>query len=586
MAGKNREKKIKQKNPLKTISIIGLVLALIIAWGLVIYTLIWGRGSTGRPTLKESSFMKELGEYDLYNAPAHVLEGDNPLQIERRLTRLQQKVRNMEEQLSVLKRRRILAYLDRSYIPSYRKAAVEASDAFPYSAPLAAVASDSLIAGREIPSEDSINRLKNYARMVSQNRFGQLELCIRIAAGELDNPDSAFAVSGIGNLLSEDLSGFGAQEQKNLLIDKFLYHSAKNDIPAASITLNTLLLENENDAELWRLGAEFYYDHNNPFRAAELFIRLAGQDPLGQIAGTSGVSGERELSRAADALVLAGEIPGARNIWLALSSGGGMQSEESARIESRSLYNMASSSASPIEEAQWLEKFFSRLSQMQRGRTESTEIFSIIRYTRLMESERSIAILEENGMIQHPLLSLELLRRKLDGWPPNRALAEVWLLLGRNPGEEALFEWAAWYFDFQKLGDESAFLLKEAGRRGMTGAWIDLHRGLALLREGKISEGERVFKETAASTDWRILANLGRIEENRRNISSALEYYSRAAAQISMQNQAKNSDAALIQMRLSRCLQALGRFDESRKAMEYASELDPENLNIRRELRF
>ncbi|MCL2130021.1 MAG: hypothetical protein FWH35_06690, partial [Treponema sp.] len=410
MAGKNREKKIKQKNPLKTISIIGLVLALIIAWGLVIYTLIWGRGSTGRPTLKESSFMKELGEYDLYNAPARVLEGDNPLQIERRLTRLQQKARNMEEQLSVLKRRRILAYLDRSYIPSYRKAAVEAADAFPYSAPLAAVASDSLIAGREIPSEDSISRLKNYARMVSQNRFGQLELCIRIAAGELDNPDSAFAISGIGNLLSEDLSGFGAQEQKNLLIDKFLYHSAKNDIPAASIALSTLLLENENDAELWRMGAEFYYDHNNPFRAAELFVRLAGEDPLSQIAGTSGVSGERELSRAADALVLAGEIPSARNIWLALSSGGDMQSEASARIESRSLYNMASSSASPIEEAQWLEKFFSRLSQMQRGRTESTEIFSIIRYTRLMESERSIAILEENGMIQHPLLSLELLR--------------------------------------------------------------------------------------------------------------------------------------------------------------------------------
>jgi len=41
----------------------------------------------------------------------------------------------------------------------------------------------------------------------------------------------------------------------------------------------------------------------------------------------------------------------------------------------------------------------------------------------------------------------------------------------------------------------------------------------------------------------------------------------------------------LVQMRLSRCLGAIGRSAESRKALERALELDPNNLNLRRELR-
>jgi tetratricopeptide (TPR) repeat protein len=225
---------------------------------------------------------------------------------------------------------------------------------------------------------------------------------------------------------------------------------------------------------------------------------------------------------------------------------------------------------------------------------DSTETFSVIRYTRLLDSARSIAILDDYK--QNPLLDLELLRRRLETLPPTRAAAEVWLLLGRHPEEEALFEWAAWYFDHQKLFDETARLVKDAARKGMAGSWTDLHRSFALLREGKIFEGEKLLRDVYAretsfqgagnrNADWRIPANLGRIQESRRAIPAALELYEAAAALIAGQRPAENAAAALVQTRLSRCLEALGRIRESRRALEYAAELDPTNLNIRRELR-
>jgi len=219
------------------------------------------------------------------------------------------------------------------------------------------------------------------------------------------------------------------------------------------------------------------------------------------------------------------------------------------------------------------------------------EIYSIIRYTRLLDTERSIAVLNEEGMRQVPLLELELLRRRLDTWPPTRSAAEVWLLLGRNPEEEALYEWAAWYFDYQKLFSENAQLLKDGTRKGMSGSWLAFHRGLAQIREGKSAEGEKILKdiirsqEYSGSVDWRIPANLGRLQESRRAISSAIEYYQAAAALIADKRPMERREAALIQVRLSRCLEALGQSSESRKALEYALELDPDNLNIRRELR-
>ena len=165
------------------------------------------------------------------------------------------------------------------------------------------------------------------------------------------------------------------------------------------------------------------------------------------------------------------------------------------------------------------------------------------------------------------------------------------MLINRNSQEEALYEWAAWYFDHQKLYGETARILKEAGRNKITAPWIELHRSIALLRDGKINESEKILKEASAfqegkrSRNWRIPANLGRIQESRRAISGALDYYEAAAVIAAEQGFREKPERAILQMRISRCLEALGHPREAARAMEYAAELDPDSLFIRRELR-
>ena len=576
-------------NPLKIVCIVGLALTLIVSWSMVLFGVIW-RGDAaktgsdsfteaGSSREKESAFARELREYDHFDAPKRVLEGESPEQIERRLSRLEKQARRVEEHLSVLKRLRVLAQLNRRYISGYEKAAREAAETFPHSIPMAMVAADAVVLNG---NSDAGALLKSYAGKVSQgnigliNSLGPLELSLYVLSGELEDPVRAAALPGLENLLSQDLSGLPLQIRQDLLVDEFLLRVVKGDVSGATSRLNTLLATNHTG--LWRMGAEFFYDHQNPLRAAELFSRLAG---------------DRDAARAADALALSGEIPGARNIWFALSS-----SPDNTTNLSRIYYNLAVSSTDKKEESAWLEKLFTT-AQRRQASMDNTRIYSIIRYTRLLDTSHSIAVLSEavtsaeslvsgeRGMKQHPLLDLELHRRRLDTWPPNRAAAELWLLLGRNPGEQALYEWTAWYFDHQKLYTETSRLLIEAARKGMSGSWVDLHRSLALIRDGKTSEGEKLLKEAgsriqgpAGAQDWRILANLGRIQESRRAVSTAIEYYE-AAAGLAREKTA----AAQVLLRLSRCLEALGKRQESRRALESALELDPDNFNIRLELR-
>jgi tetratricopeptide (TPR) repeat protein len=583
------KKKLPAVNPLILVCVAGFILALIISLGLVFFSS--ARARQGNSAI---TFTAELRSFDLFDAPRRVLQGENPAQIEERLSRLQKLAGSVEEQLSVLKRRRALAQIDRRYIAPYEKAAREAAEAYSYSSPIAAVAAEALLLGGA-PQGDDLELLRSYGSKVSQNRFSLLELGINFFTGDLENLARAVALPGIDRLLAEDYPGLPEQIQRDFLLDDFLLRAYRRDVSGASQRLDALLIR--PSPELTRLGAGFYYDHNNPLKAAELFLALGG---------------ETDIAIAADALFLAGEILGARNIWFTLSSGT-MNVDLVARpadlsVRTRSYYNLAATAATREEEAYWLEQLFSTASlaaslaaNLARSNQSSspgqapmdnTRLFSVIRYSRLLETDTAIAILDDailGDYRENPLLDLELLRRRLDSWPPTRATAEVWMLLGRNPSSEAVYEWAAWYFDLKKLYSETDRLFLEASRKGMYGAWFDLHRGLALLREGKTGEGERLFKEAVqgntnfvddGSPDWRILANLGRIYESRRAISTALEYYESAAALVR-----DRASAAQVQMRISRCLEALGRMEESRRAIEYAYELDPDDINIRRELR-
>ncbi|MCL2374885.1 MAG: hypothetical protein FWC65_06555 [Treponema sp.] len=565
------------RNILKPVFFIGLALALVIFFSIILLasisrTSIPTEGAHGFLGGGANAFARELRDFDLFDAPSRVLAGENPAAIERRLSRLQRQARGVEEHLSVLKRRRSLALLDRRYLPYYERSAREAAQAFPFSAPLAVVAAEAVILGG---AADARAALQAYAAQITQPRFARMELALRILAGNLDEPAHAAGTPGLEALLAHDyLETLPSAIRHDLLVNEFLLRAVRGDIPAAAARLNVLLASGEADGAIQRMAADFFYDHDNPRRAAELFARLAGES-----------GSDSDIVRLADALALAGEIPGARNIWSMLANPAG-DSLGTQIARSRHFYNMAATSTDRQEEALWLERLFSYRAQRGLNPMDSPGIYSVIRYTRLMDTPRSITVLLETAtaeaqLARYPLLDLELLRRRLDTWPPNRAAAEVWLLLNRHGADEIIHEWAAWYFEHRRLYAEAARLLNDAAREGMSGQWIDLHRALSLMRAGDLGAAEIMLRETGTySRDWRVFANLGRIYESRRQISSARAAYETAAVLVG-----ERTAAAQVQLRLSRNLEALGHRQESRAALERALELDPDNLNIRRELR-
>ena len=204
-------------------------------------------------------------------------------------------------------------------------------------------------------------------------------------------------------------------------------------------------------------------------------------------------------------------------------------------------------------------------------------ILGIIGYTRLLEAPRAMAVLEETDK-NNGLLDLELYRRRMESWTVDRALAETWLLVNRHPQDERIYQWAAYFFDRQRQYGETALLLREAGYNQLGGPWISLHEGLRLIREGDIEGGETLLNSIPMYT-WQVPANIARALEARRSASAALKHYEIAASMVT-----QPKDAAKIQLRIARCLRALGRDRELRRVLQYALDLDGENLNARLEL--
>jgi tetratricopeptide (TPR) repeat protein len=523
--------------------------------------------------------MKDLAAYD------RAVPAEEPAGRSGRLNRLEKKAETQEERLSVLKRRRLLAAEDPRFIQSYRESAAKAAKDFPFSEPVAAIAAEALMETSDLGgsfTEEERALLRSYAQRLTHKRFYPLMFSIHALSGDMDDPAGAagLPLPDAVRLFSTEFSRLSEETKSDIRCNGLLLKILNGDTQEPPVLIGTLLGENPGNRELLTLGADYFYDYGRPLRAAELYSRL---------------DGDEYFALEASALYLAGEISAARNIWTVLAASGRDGQDRStsgADIARRSLYNLAAVSEDETEALSWLEKLFALRdpgtdgaeSAEKAGDAESAAvIYGIIRYTRLKDAERSAAILDDRALAGNPLLDLELLLRRLETWPPDRRAAEVWLLLGRHPGSGELFRWGAWFFDRQKLYGETAQVLKIAARQGTGDAWVGFHQGLALAREGKSAQAETLFQETFAgegSGDWRFPANIARLLESRRSVSAALENYETAASL------AKNpQDAALIQFRISRCLDALGRTAESRRALEKAQALDPENLTIRHALR-
>jgi tetratricopeptide (TPR) repeat protein len=563
-------RRLLSENPLKLVSLGGLLLALVVSWGLVFFALVLESYTIPEKTGDDIPFSRELKDLDALLSPS--LPGD-PAAVEKAFQRLEKKAQSQEERLSLLKRRRSLARRDSRFAESYINAAAAAAGDFAYSEAMAAVAAEALVLNGSVSGGSDSPALEAYTGRIGGNFFLPLVISVQVLQGGLSTPYKAAGVPKMEQILAAGIPRLSPAAARSLTLDEALLLAVKGDVQAAAVKINNLLASRGNDEPILRAAAEFFYDHANPLRAAGLFARLPKDEDTG---------------READALALAGEKEKAGTLWRLLASprvdGEGGDAPGGVRL--RSLYNLAASSADKEEEKAWLEKLFAELNRpsVQVSAGTPATVFGLIRYTRMLDTPRSIAILADDK--KNPFLDLELFKRRLDTWPVDKSLAEAWLLLGRHTEEERIYQWAAYFFDRQKQYDETAQLLRNAANKQISSSPLDLHRALALFMEGNVSAGEKILKDGLAGrrllpeTAWLYHANLGRVSESRRSFQAALDYY-RAAADLVTDKAA----AARLQLRISRCLNVLGRYGESRRAVENALELAPDNLDARYELR-
>jgi tetratricopeptide (TPR) repeat protein len=541
-----------QGNLLRVTCFSGLILSLLTGAGIaVVYFL--GGGPAGQSAGQDRGFYRLLREYDL----SAQVPGAETADLDRLLDRMEKKTEGVESWFSVLKRRRHLARLNSRFIPAYRQSARRARRAYPYSEPLAALAAAALIQNTAINGEAE-TELRDCLPLLSGGRFGPLRLSLHVLLGDLKNPETAAARLPADLTAAGESSPLPISEREVLSTDLAIVKLLRGDSAAAAAEMQSVFAQHSAgqdnfSAESLRFSAEFLYDFGDILRSAELFSLLPD---------------DAALLRQADALWLAGYAVNARAVWSILPL-------------PRALYNLAVSAEDPDEAVLLLE----RLGGLSGG--DISRQYGLIRYSRFLDTSQAVAVLEAgakepggaDGGVR-ALVDLEILKRRTELWGTGRLTAETWLLLGRYPAEENLYQWGAWFFDFQRQYGESAVLLKNAARRGFSGRWFSLHEALQMIRDGNLDAAETSLVSLSAQTsDWPAAANLGRVLEARRAPARALEYYEIAASAVS-----NREAASLIQFRAAHCLKTLGRAGDSRRVLEYALDLNPDNLGARLEL--
>jgi tetratricopeptide (TPR) repeat protein len=490
------------------------------------------------------------------------------------LDKMERNVQGVESWLSLLKRRRALAQSSPRLLGRYQDSGQRAAAAFPWSEPLAAVAAAATLRGAPVTANTGA-ALRLYADRLNETHLSPLALGILILTGAFNSPALAAEARGEA-LLSAGLPlirpGLPTSQGDRLITNLALLRLLRGDYRGAEAQLQGI--SRPEIPELWDFLGDYYYDFGDPLRAAEIFHRA------GDGAG---------LLRSADALWLGGKTENARNIWLALSGAAGGAGLLPG-TGPRSLYNLAVSAPGDEERKTWFALVYQAGREDQALRRDPCYQYGLIGHSRDLPPYEALALLDDTrepddgGPEARALRDLEILRRRGELWPPDRTVAETWLLLGRHPEDGRLYQWAAWYFERQRRYDEMAMLVKNAGYRGIRGPWLDLHAGLRALEAGRLDQAEERLRGIAVQPGnrsiWQAEANLGLIMESRHAPGSALEQY-----EIAMSRAGNGEGASRLQLRIAGCLRTLGRAEESRRALRYSLDLNPDNLAARLELR-
>jgi tetratricopeptide (TPR) repeat protein len=548
----------------------GVMLFLLLGAGLI--GIIAGAGGTvprrAEPE-RESPFHRLLREYDFkYRQIAEIesqaVQRQEFERLDNDLDRLEERAEGVESWLSVLKRRRQLAVragelarTDSRYMQAYRQSAQRAALAFPFSEQIAVVAAAALIQDAAITREAEV-QLRTILPLLASPRLFPMRLSLHVLMGDFRSPERAIERMLPITRLPPDTSlipGFAAPEAQSIAANLTTLRILTGNPFTAAADIQAVLFAFPTPS-ITRLAAEYHYDFGNLLRSAELFSLLPDEESQG---------------RQADALWLADYTDSARTIWTMLTA------SPNPVLQGNAFYNLALTAHTDEEEMVILERL---LRQANTG--ELSRQYGLIRYSRFFEAPQAIAILDTE---QNPslLIDLETLRRQTEIREVPRIIADTWITLDRYPGSEELYQWGAWYFALQRNYTEIAMLLRNAARQGFSGQWMQLHEALQQIHKGNVDAAEDIlWAIPAQDAHWTVAANLGRILETRRAPARALESYE--IALIGVMEEGLLDMASRIQVRIAHCLKALGRTDASRRALEYALDLNPDNLNARLEL--
>jgi len=266
-----------------------------------------------------------------------------------------------------------------------------------------------------------------------------------------------------------------------------------------------------------------------------------------------------------------------------------------AESRTGALYNLAVTSQTQAEAKERYE-----LLTGKTGTDDPYHQYGVIRYSRLMDAQKALAFLEKNNepsnaeltraqtaLSLDALYDLERTKRRMEIAETARTIAETWLLLDRYPNIEELYQWGAWYFAVQRSNTEGALLLRAASRHNFTGDWKGIYESFLLINEGDSDAAEKILSGIPLNYEnWIVAANLGRIYEDRQSPARALASYEKAFELVTSNTLVKgwSETASLLQVRVAYCQRLMGKNSESRRALEFALELNPDNLNARLEL--
>jgi tetratricopeptide (TPR) repeat protein len=537
---------IKNSRKLRITLIVVLIFFILSCGALAVFY--FAERNATKSTRLQDNFSRSLREYDtqFMNTADRDFE-----RLNRGLDRLEKTAIGVESWLSVLKRRRVLARIHQPSLENYRKSVNKAAELYPMSQPVAAIAAEALVKNTAINREAEV-KLREWVVLLNDPSFNTLRLGLHILLGDFKNPARAMQIP-------VSLSSDGTEA---VTLDMVILKILNNDIRAAASEVQTVLHLPSPSADSLRLSAEFFYDFGDLERSAEIF---------------SAINDEKAKSREADALYLAGFKGSSRLIWSMLSD------SQNEPLKERSLYNLGVTADDIYEAFSHFEKLIN--TDISANVPVSAERQSgLIHYSRFFDIPQAVITLGKIKPADYPYIDLELCKRQAPVRELGRQFAEAWRLLDRHYDNEDLYNWVSWLFLFQRNYSELKILLNRIENLRSNAQlappnWAGVSRAIQTMSEGDLETAENILRAIPVEeADWTVYANLGRNIEAQRSPSRALEQYNLAALKTE-----NPKISAKIQLRIAKCFFALGRPDEALRTLQYAMELDPENLAVRLE---